>query len=284
VGHRHEESWRRSGGAQQAPEAYASKPRRSTRRWSLASPRRLTPSSGNRHREAQLAVSVVLGLTMVNIKSKKDDPNLFFFGNMVDIDCHLQDLKLVLKKTEEIDFDESEDRDQPLDASGLILDIFPDTVRKSFIVTLMILFEDEMRGFCELLREIEDIPLRWNQLRGSAIERFILYVQNLSSLDYCIEEKTLEQLNGLIEIRNCIVHSNSVVDHFGKKKTIEKFAADIDGIDIENGVLRFSFDACMTCADLVERFFESTYYAALTRYPDKNGRTMRRKWPPEEKK
>lgn len=36
----------------------------------------------------------------------KDDPYLFFFGSMVDLDCHLQDLKLVLKKTEEIDFDE----------------------------------------------------------------------------------------------------------------------------------------------------------------------------------
>jgi hypothetical protein len=94
----------------------------------------------------------------------------------------------------------------------------------------------------------------------------------------------LKQLNGLIEIRNCIVHSNSDIEHFGKKKTIETFVADIDGIDLENDILRFSFDACITCADIVERFFESVYYAALTKYPDKNGRMLRRKWPQDANK
>jgi len=56
-------------------------------------------------------------------RTPKDDPHLFFFGNSVDLDCHIQDLKLVLKKTEEINF---EDHPGKSEYEGLISDIFRD--------------------------------------------------------------------------------------------------------------------------------------------------------------
>ncbi len=71
------------------------------------------------------------------------------FGNLVDIDIHMQDLKLVLQKTEEIEFP-----DHVLENKGgsLIPDIFPDITRKSFIVSLLIALDDQFKTFCEILR------------------------------------------------------------------------------------------------------------------------------------
>ena len=66
-------------------------------------------------------------------------PGLHFFGNLVDLDCHMQDLKLVLRKTEEIEFPE---HGEAIEGETLISDIFPDIPRKSFIVTLLIALDD----------------------------------------------------------------------------------------------------------------------------------------------
>jgi len=48
-------------------------------------------------------------------------PGLQFFGNLVDLDCHIQDLKLVLRKTEEIEFP---DHEGSVEGESLIADIF----------------------------------------------------------------------------------------------------------------------------------------------------------------
>ncbi len=200
----------------------------------------------------------------------KTDPNLFFFGNMIDLDCLLQDLRLVLKKTEEIDFDSRSESDNPLDDSGLILDIFPNIVRESYIVSLLIIFENELRGFCELLRVIEDIPIKWNQLRGSALERFLIYVESLSGLPLNADDEMKNKITGLIEARNCIVHANSRLENFGNRKAVEGFMRVVDGVKIDEGLLRFSYDACIECANIVSLFMEKAYNAALGRYPKKD--------------
>jgi hypothetical protein len=106
-------------------------------------------------------------------------PGLDFFGNLVDFDCHIQDLKLVLKKTEEIEFPEHEGAE---DDETLISDIFPDITRKSFVVTLLIVLDDQFKTYCEILRGATGQQLKWNDLRGSALERFIAYSEKVCGL------------------------------------------------------------------------------------------------------
>ncbi len=67
-----------------------------------------------------------------------------FFGNLMDINIHMQDLKLVLQKTEEIKFPNHELEDE---GGSLISDIFPDITRKSFIVSLLIALDDQFKIF-----------------------------------------------------------------------------------------------------------------------------------------
>ena len=91
-------------------------------------------------------------------------PGLQLFGSLVDLDCHIQDLKLVLQKTEEIDFP---DHEEVQEGESLIADIFPDITRKSFIVTLLIALDDQFRIYCEILKEATGQNLKWNDLKGS---------------------------------------------------------------------------------------------------------------------
>jgi hypothetical protein len=69
-------------------------------------------------------------------------PGLMFFGDLVNLDCHIQDLKLVLRKTEEIEFPTHEGA---ANGESLIDDIFPDITRKAFIVTLLIALDDQFK-------------------------------------------------------------------------------------------------------------------------------------------
>jgi hypothetical protein len=151
-------------------------------------------------------------------------PGLHFFGNLVDLDCHMQDLKLVLRKTEEIEFPEHE---EAIEGEALISDIFPDITRKSFIVTLLIALDDQFKTYCEILRAATGQKLKWNDLKGSALERFITYSEKVCGLPPVCDDSTRQLLEGLIEVRNCIVHNNSALEGFSKAKIIQRFATCI---------------------------------------------------------
>ena len=200
--------------------------------------------------------------------SPKENPNLFFFGSMVDLDCNLQDIKLVLRKTEEIEFEDHPEASEELKEEGLIMDIFPSIARESFIVTLIIILESEFRKFCKLLREIEDISLKWTELRGSALDRFKIYCEKLSGLIVPNAHQNLCLVRGLIETRNCIIHSNASIENFGKANAVKEFANSIEGINIvRDQYLEFTYDACIQCSDIIMNFMQQWYDAALERYP-----------------
>ncbi len=145
-------------------------------------------------------------------------PGLRFFGNLVDIDCHIQDLKLVLKKIEEIEFPDHEDA---TDGESLIADIYPDITRKGFIISLLIALDDQFKVFCEILKEATDQTIKWNDLKGSSLERFIIYSEKVCGLKSVCDDLIRQKIRGLIEVRNCIIHNNSSLEGFGKYKVIE---------------------------------------------------------------
>lgn len=101
-------------------------------------------------------------------RNAKNPPGLQFFGNAVELDCHVQDLKLLLSKTEEI---ELPDHTEVPEGESLISDIHPDLTRKSFIVLLMIALDEHTKTFCEILKDATGSKLGWNSLKGSSIRR-----------------------------------------------------------------------------------------------------------------
>lgn len=188
-----------------------------------------------------------------------------FFGNLVDLQCHFDDLKTVLKKTESIEFHEHEEF---IDGESLISDIFPDITRKSFIVTLLIALDDQFKSYCDILSKATDQKLKWNNLKGSALERFILYSEKVCDVPNLYESDSRKKLAALIEVRNCIVHNNSNTIGFSKAKVIEEFSRKLDGLNIQDGYISLELSACYECADIVFKFMEQAYHAGLEAFPE----------------
>ncbi|MBN1274588.1 MAG: hypothetical protein JXB26_20190 [Candidatus Aminicenantes bacterium] len=194
-------------------------------------------------------------------------PGLNFFGNLVSFDCHIQDLKLVLQKTEEIKFPEREDVKE---MQGLISDIFPDITRKAFIVALLVVLEDQFKTFCGILRNAKGLELKWNDLKGSALERFIAYSEKVGNLEKICDDSMRELVKGLFEVRNCIVHNNSSLEGFNKAEIIKSFSKQIQGVELRYGYVSFGLDACYACGDIVFRFMEYAYCRALKVFPSEH--------------
>jgi len=194
----------------------------------------------------------------------KLSPGLQFFGNLVDLDCHIQDLKLVLRKTEEIEFPDHEDS---IEGESLIADIFPDITRKGFVVTLLIALDDQFKVYCEILKEATGQKLKWNDLKGSAIERFITYSEKVCGLKSVCDDSIRQKVAALIEVRNCIVHNNSSIEGFSKKQVVESFSKKTEGIDIQEGYIVLELVACNNFADLVLEFMKKAYRSALEVFP-----------------
>jgi hypothetical protein len=196
-------------------------------------------------------------------------PGLRFFGNLVDLDCHVQDLKLVLKKTDEIEFPEHEVAPE---SESLITGIFPDITRKTFVVALLIALDNQFKTYCEILREATGQRLKWSDLKGSPLERFITYSEKVCGLKSVCDDSTRQKLVGLIEVRNCIVHNNSSIDGFSKRKIIENFSNQVEGVTIQDDIISLDLVACNNCADIVFEFMERAYASALEVFPYKSDR------------
>jgi hypothetical protein len=193
-------------------------------------------------------------------------PGRQFFGDMVTFKCIINDLKLVLRKTEKIEFPEYHDDESEV----LSFNIFPDIARQSFIVTLLIALDAEMKSYCEHLRKITGQKLKSNDLRGSALDKFLSYSEKVCGLQNIYNKPNRELLEGLIEVRNCIVHNNSGLDGFSKPKVIEHFVKQVNGVIISDGYLSFEHKACNACADIVLEFMTHAYKSALEVYPYSN--------------
>ncbi|MBN2030765.1 hypothetical protein JW824_11030 [bacterium] len=194
-------------------------------------------------------------------------PYLILIGDMGYFECVLSDIKLIHKKTEEIeftDFDITEDIDQEV----LITYSFPDIPRYGFLVTLMIIAENEFRNICKTLDILEEYPVKWNQISGNAFEKLLIFAEKFSELNIDVDKNTRDRIRGLIETRNCIVHSNSYIPDYRKQTIVRDFVNKLSGCSIEDGFIHLSYEGCFECADLIEGFVKAAYKAAMHKYPE----------------
>ena len=152
------------------------------------------------------------------------------------------------------------------DETNLIPEIFHDVTRKGFIVTLLISLDEQFKIFCGILRQATAQKLSWTDLKGSSMERFLKYSVDVCKLQPVCTDQMRQSMAQLISARNCIVHNSSQVDGCSRAKEIEAFAKQMKGVFINDGVLTFDFDACVSCADFVLDFMESAYHSAITAF------------------
>lgn len=132
---------------------------------------------------------------------------------------------------------------------------------------MLIALDDQFKVYCEILKQATGQNLKWNDLKGSALERFITYSEKVCGLRSVYDNLIRQQLAALIEVRNCIVHNNSSIEGFSKQKVVESFANQMEGVNIQEGYITLDLAACNNCADIVFKFMEHAYHSALEVFP-----------------
>lgn len=203
-----------------------------------------------------------------------------FFGNLVGIDMQLDELKVYLnevhnfikitnvhlqsEKVKGLDYDTLENLKYHFEhTQGEIL-------RKSIIISIIILLENEIDTYCEDFKEHKKITVSYRDFRGDMLDKFKLFSVKLLGSDFDFQSSLWQDIVGLYEVRNSLVHNNGLVSNFGKKKTVENFVKRNKSFSIdEDERIEISHQACLDSIKIVEAFFEHITQFAFKVFPDR---------------
>lgn len=209
-------------------------------------------------------------------KKIKVTPGLMFFGDSVDATMKLDDLKAFLKeihafinntayrlskkKIKGYDYNHEERLNRYEDS-------FRELLYESFIVSLVIFLEQQLNSYCVVLYKFVQIKLRWKQIRGSILERFREYVSKLSNIHLSVSEELRKDVEGVIALRNCLVHCAGRISDFSEANKIRSLSNRYAGLRIDEGQIYLTMKLCSSCIYIIKSFIDNVYKDALTRFP-----------------
>jgi hypothetical protein len=131
-------------------------------------------------------------------------------------------------------------------------------LRYSFVVLVHITFETRLREICDYIVATHNLPVRASELQGSAVEQVKRFFGKLVG----IEIGSWDEWRSLKEgqnVRNCIVHSNGVLDDEARRN-LQVLTQPSSGItEDEEGRLAVSKDYCEIYLAKTEAFFHRLF-------------------------
>jgi len=207
--------------------------------------------------------------------------NIMFFGNLVDAGVKLQDLEIFLIDVNNFIEDTFEKLSSKKFRGASLIDFeitkeqyrysFGEILRKSFVVTLCIFLEQEIGKYCEEFQKQIKLDIGWKDLRGSMLERFKNFIQKIIKLKLNFNNTIWQDLQAIISLRNCLVHSDSSLKNFSDAMRLRAFSKKYS-IEIENDYVEISINNCEECLGIVQTFIEIIYDSALLYFPGKYGK------------
>jgi hypothetical protein len=208
------------------------------------------------------------------------EPNELFYGNALEASSRLCDLEQFYEyldnylKREEIFFKEEAHVDLEIEFLPLFANTFPPLLYSSIIISSVMLVELELRGFSDTLKEYLSLPIGISDLQGSLFDRFRKYAGALARLDMEFSASYWDDISGIYEIRNCLVHNYGSLERFSKRATIESFARKHDTPLIQNNAIHIKDSTALKSLQIVSMFFDNLYGSALRKFSGKYT------WPP----
>lgn len=207
-------------------------------------------------------------------------PHINFFGQLVDAHMELDFLSEFATTIDSLlqDAAKSASSTSPLsdsiaavaeDRAELYAELFPPLVHEAFLISAAIFIEREMRTYVDILRSALDSKLSFNDLNGSAIDRFRIYTEKVCSLNLGLSNSHWQDLDGLFAIRNCLVHSFGNMEHFRQKPAISAFIKRHGAPALDHDRIKLSAKTSQTVLSLLREVVERIYRSALARFPEK---------------
>jgi len=204
------------------------------------------------------------------------DANDLLFGNLADSLSKLDEIEKFREQVDrfleqEREYYEGEHTDLQIEYLPLFADTFPPILHSSIVMSVVVLIELEMRGYCAALCEALDLDLRFGDLAGSVLDRFKAYTTRVAKLDIDFSKARWEDTVGLFEIRNCLVHSGGNLGEFARTPVIKAFATRHGTPVCEGDRLRIGPQTSSVVLSIASHFLHVKYNCALCRFPGRWG-------------
>ncbi len=145
----------------------------------------------------------------------------------------------------------------------------------SVVIAAASVLEQELRGVSQALRETLKLPLSFNDIAGSLIERFRKYAIELAGLPVDLQESDWQDIVAVYETRNCLVHTGGDLRPFAKADVIRAFAKRRQLSMCRDERVELDDATAKTIARVIYAFLEAVYDAALVKFPGHYGRRRR---------
>lgn len=202
-----------------------------------------------------------------------------FFGDAVDADSQIAFLRESMDSLERLLFEAARrlPGDHPplndavaalaADRETLYGEILPEVVHESHAISCMVFLERVCRDFVKELAFALPSKLTLNDLSGTVLERFRTYCEKLAALEFNLSPDEWQTVQGLLAIRNALVHTSGLIENSRDKRTIEVFIQRHRTPEVVDGRLRLSRATSELYIDTLARFTEAIFNAALDRFP-----------------
>lgn len=149
-----------------------------------------------------------------------------------------------------------------LHADSAYNDSLPGILHATIWIFTTCFLEAELRRFASALGRCLELPLDFRDLAGTWADRFRKYVVGLAELPLNISDEDWQDVKGIVEIRNCLVHSMGELQGFSKRSVIEAFCSRNKGPEIRNDVLHLSDSSSLVVMGVGGRLLGESYDTA----------------------
>jgi len=174
-------------------------------------------------------------------------------------------------------FEEEAHADLRIEFLPLFAETFPPILHSSIIISIAILLEQEMRGFCGALIDALGLNLKFNDLSGTVLERLRTLTTKVAQLELDPVDVRWEDTVGLFEIRNCLVHAGGQLTEFQRASALRAFAARHGTPDCSDTSIRIDAATSKLALEIASDFLDGIYGIALVRFPGQYGPLRRRR-------
>ena len=99
--------------------------------------------------------------------------------------------------------------DEIWNLESIFEDYFPNLQRRSALTTLYSFLEHELEKLCVLFIRDENLKVSLNDMRGTGIERAILFLERIVELQINKSTATWQEVKNIQKVRNLIVHNDA---------------------------------------------------------------------------
>ena len=132
-------------------------------------------------------------------------------------------------------------------------EIFPETLRSSFLISLISFVEFTVVQFCRDVEVIANAPLSANKIKGTILERSQVFLRTFGGFATPSDDEWAT-LSHIYDVRNVFVHNGGTVFESRDETRVTQFAKTVTGLAETHGRLLVTPEFISFSLDAIDQF------------------------------